>query len=87
VSDPNAIPGASARDALQYIAEQLVDEPGDIEITTSQWRQRVSLNLSVAPGDMGKVIGRGGRTAQSIRTVVRAVGARDGDDIHLDIVD
>lgn len=87
MSDPNLIPGASAKAALQYLAEQLCDEPSEIEISTSQWRQRVSLNLSVAPGDMGKIIGRRGRTAQSIRTVVRAVGARDGDDIHVDIVD
>jgi uncharacterized protein len=86
-ADPNRIPGASAQAALQYLAEQLVDEPDSIEISTSQWRQRVSLNLSVAPSDMGKVIGRRGRTAQSIRAVVRAVGARDGDDIHVDIVD
>ncbi len=87
MNDPNQIPGATAKAALQYLAEQLVDEPEEIEISASQWRQRVSLNLSVAPDDMGKIIGRKGRTAQSVRTVVRAIGARDGHDIHLDIVD
>lgn len=87
MSDTNQAPGAAAKAALQYLAEQLVDDPSEIEISTSQWRQRVSLNLSVAPDDMGKIIGRRGRTAQSIRTVVRAVGARDGDDIQVDIVD
>ncbi len=87
MSDPNQVPAAAARDALQYLAEQLVDDPSGIEISVSQWRQRVSLNLSVAPDDMGKIIGRKGRTAQSVRTVVRAIGARDGHDIQLDIVD
>lgn len=85
--DPNAKPGAVAEDVLRYLAETLVDDPDGVEITTSQWRNRVSLNLSVAPDDMGKVIGRKGRTAQAIRTVVRAAGSRDGVDTFVEIVD
>lgn len=84
--DPNSA-ASTARAVLDYLARTLVDDPDSVEITQSQWRQRVSLNLSVAPDDMGKVIGRKGRTAQAVRTVVRAAGARDGLDTHVDIVD
>jgi uncharacterized protein len=87
VSDPNIIAGARARDVLEYLAENLVDDPDSIEINTSQWKNRISLSLSVAPDDMGKVIGRKGRTAQAIRAVVRAVGAIDQQDTYVDIVD
>ena len=83
--DPNE--SSTAQAVLDYLARTLVDEPDAVEISQSQWRQRVSLNLSVAPNDMGKVIGRKGRTAQAIRTVVRAAGARDGLDTFVDIVD
>jgi uncharacterized protein len=87
VSDPNERPGARAQNVLQYLATSLVDEPDSVEITSSQWRTRVSLSLSVAPDDMGKVIGRKGRTAQAMRAVVRAVGALDQHDVYVDIVD
>lgn len=85
--DPNAIEGGAARQVLDYLARTIVDDPDSVEISVSQWRQRQSLNLSVAPNDMGKIIGRRGRTAQAIRTVVRAAGARDGHDTFVEIVD
>jgi uncharacterized protein len=85
--DPNAKTSGTAERVLDYLARTLVDEPDSVEISTSQWRQRTSLNLSVAPNDMGKVIGRRGRTAQAIRTIVRAAGARDGQDTFVEIVD
>ena len=87
MSDPNERTEARAQNVLSYLATSLVDEPDSVEINTSQWRNRISLNLSVAPNDMGKVIGRKGRTAQAIRAVVRAVGAIDQQDVHVDIVD
>lgn len=83
----DGLPGGRARQVLQYLAEQLVAEPEAIEIDARTWRHRVSLNLSVAPDDMGRVIGKRGRTAQSIRTVVRAAGSRDGLDAYVDIQD
>ena len=88
-NDPNAATstGNTAESVLRYLAETLVDEADSVEITTSQRGGRVNLNLSVAPGDMGKVIGRKGRTAQAIRTIVRAGGSRDGVDTFVDIVD
>jgi predicted RNA-binding protein YlqC (UPF0109 family) len=85
--DDNRVPGGRARAVLEYLAEQLVDDPDSIEVDARTWRHRVSLSLSVAPDDMGRVIGRRGRTAQAVRTVVRAAGARDGLDAYVDIVD
>jgi uncharacterized protein len=82
-----AASGGAARAVLTYLAESIVDDADSVEISVSQWRQRQSLNLSVAPGDMGKIIGRRGRTAQAIRTVVRAAGARDGIETVVEIVD
>ena len=79
--------GGVARNVLEYLATEMADDPDAVEVSASTWRSRVSLSLSVAPNDMGKVIGRKGRTAQAIRTVVRAAGARDNLDIHVDIVD
>jgi uncharacterized protein len=87
MADPNAVVGYRAKNVAQYLAESLVDDPESIEITTSQWRNRVSISLSVAPDDMGKIIGRKGRTAQAMRTLVRAAGATDQQDTYLDIVD
>ncbi len=87
MSDPNERPSTRAENVLHYLATSMVDEPDSVEISTSDWRGKISLNLSVAPNDMGKVIGRKGRTAQAIRSVVRAVGAIDDTDVHVDIVD
>jgi uncharacterized protein len=56
-------------------------------VETGETRHGVKLSLHVAPEDMGKVIGRRGRVAQSIRSVVRAAGAKDGIDVLVDIVD
>lgn len=77
----------SAQAVLQYLAESFTDDPSGIEIAASRGRGGLTLELSVAPNDMGKVIGRRGRTAQAIRTVTRAAGARDGVDVRVDIVD
>ena len=73
--------------AAVEVFETLVDDPSGVEISSSKFRQRASLHLSVAPDDMGKVIGRKGRTAQAIRTIVRAAGSRDGLDTFVEIVD
>lgn len=85
----NRILGASARNVLSYVAHQIVDEPDAVVIEAEEDpnRKRVELRLHVAPGDMGLVIGRRGRTAQAIRTVVRAAGASEGVEASVDIVD
>jgi predicted RNA-binding protein YlqC (UPF0109 family) len=84
-SEQPEAPRATA--VLSYLAAHLVDRTDEVSIDASPTRNGVKLSLSVAPDDMGKVIGRRGRIAQSIRSVVRAAGAREGVDVSVDIVD
>jgi predicted RNA-binding protein YlqC (UPF0109 family) len=85
--DHSDVDGGKARSVLSYLVTNLVDDPSSVRIEASQTRGGVKLSLHVAPDDMGKVIGRRGRVAQSIRSVVRAAGAREGMDVFVDIVD
>ena len=85
--DHDQIDGGRARAVLLILARSLVDDPDSIRVDTSETRNGIKLSLHVSPDDMGKVIGRRGRVAQSIRSVVRAAGARDGVDVIVDIVD
>ncbi len=85
--DANRVSGAVAGRVLEYVARQIVDDPDAVVIESQNDRNRVDLRLHVAPGDMGKVIGKRGRVAQAIRTVVRAAGAREGVEATVDIVD
>jgi predicted RNA-binding protein YlqC (UPF0109 family) len=74
---------------LEYLARQIVDEPDAVGVETgaSQPGQAVRLRLQVAPADVGRVIGRRGRTAQAIRALTRAAAARDGEEVFVDIAD
>jgi uncharacterized protein len=72
---------------LTYIANELVDDQDAVEIDAEHGDGSVDLRLSVGGDDMGRVIGRRGRNAQAIRTVVRAAGARAGVEASVDIVD
>jgi uncharacterized protein len=72
---------------LTYLARSLADEPDAVVIETERRRGSVVLRVHVAPEDMGRIIGRRGRTAQAIRTLVGAAGARDGTQVSVDIVD
>lgn len=99
----NRRPGGLARTVLDYLARALVDDPEAVVIEADQDPRGSSgrrggaqgrapepdlvLRLHVAPQDMGRVIGRRGRMAQAIRTLVRAAGARDGVEATVDIVD
>ncbi|HVM08166.1 MAG TPA: KH domain-containing protein [Acidimicrobiales bacterium] len=73
----------TAAKVLEYLATSIVDSPDEVEVEVDG----KTLRLHVAPDDMGKVIGRRGRVAQAIRTVVRAAGAKDGAEVSVDIVD
>lgn len=86
-SEPTAGTEGVPRRVLDYIATALVDEPGEIHIEEDARNGAVDLRLSVSKDDMGRVIGRRGRVAQAIRTIVRAAGAREGVDASVDIVD
>lgn len=75
------------KDLLLYIARNLVEHPDDVTVTEIQGEQELTLELRVAPEDMGKVIGRQGRIAKEIRTVVRSYAQRTGVKVSVDIVD
>ena len=75
------------KDLLLYIARNLVDDPDAVSVTEIQGDQELTLELRVAPDDMGKVIGRQGRIAKEIRTVVRSYAQRTGMKVSVDIVD
>jgi len=85
--DANTIPAANARTVLEYLVRSLVDDPDAVEVDVDDRGRRPSLNVHVAQGDMGRVIGKRGRVAQSIRTVVRAAAVRDGIEVEVEFVD
>ena len=72
---------------LDYLARSIVDDQDAVKIEVDEVSAGTILRLHVAPDDMGKVIGKRGRVAQSIRTLVRAAGAREGVSVNVDIVD
>ena len=76
------------RDLLVYIAQKLVDEPDRVEVEEFEEDDgTLVLELSVADDDYGKVIGRGGRTAQALRTLVKAAAVKDNRRVLVDIVE
>ncbi len=75
------------KELLLYVAKQLVDQPDAVTVTEREDDQGTVLELRVAPEDMGKVIGRQGRIAKEIRTVIKTVAQRDGKRVTVDIVD
>ena len=83
----NRATGTISRNVLTYVAKAIVDEPESVVIEAEDDRRGITLRLHVAPDDMGKVIGRRGRVAQAIRTVVRAAGAQERIEASVDIVD
>lgn len=72
---------------LEHIARSLVDTPEGVEVEVVDGPHRPALNLRVANGDMGRIIGKRGRMAAAIRTVTRAAAARDGVEIDVEFVD
>ena len=82
--DPNQVPAPTAEAVLEYLARSVVDDPDSVEIEVEEGRRGgLQLSVRVAPDDMGRVIGRRGRVANAIRTVVRAAAARD--DVRVDV--
>lgn len=72
---------------LAYLARQLVDRPDAVRVESVERDGARVLQLHVAPEDVGKVIGRQGRIARALRTVVRASAARSGERVLLEIVE
>jgi predicted RNA-binding protein YlqC (UPF0109 family) len=85
--DGNRVTGGIARAALEHLARSIVNDPDSVVIEVSEGRSGLRFSLHVAPEDMGRIIGKRGRVAQAMRTVVRAAAAREGTDATLDIAD
>lgn len=75
------------KELLTYVAQNLVDNPEEVHVTQVENESGTVLELRVASQDMGKVIGRQGRIAKEIRTLIRSVSQRTGTKITVDIVD
>ena len=73
------------KELVEVSASALVDSPEDVVVTETEDEKQIVLNLTVAPEDMGKVIGKQGRIAKAIRTVVRAAGSKGDKKIMVDI--
>ena len=80
--EPSALSGV-----LEFLARSLVDEPDRVRVESVERDGIVTLRLSVDQPDMGKIIGRGGRTARALRTLMRAAGVRAGVGTHVEIVE
>jgi len=75
------------KELLLYMAKNLVDEPDAVTVTELDGEDGKVLELRVAEGDMGKVIGRQGRIAKEIRTIIKTVAMRAGEKVTVEIVD
>lgn len=74
------------KEFLEFVTRHLVDHPDRIHVELEERTDRVVLRLQVDPADLGKVIGKQGRNAQSLRTLVTAIAAREGHRVTLEIV-
>ena len=75
------------KDLVEIIAKSLVDNPNEVHVNEIQGEQDLILELRVAPEDMGKVIGKQGRVAKAIRTVVKAAALNENQKVVVEIID
>ena len=75
------------KELIEEIAKSLVDNPKEVHVNEVQGEQSIILELKVAPADMGKVIGKQGRIAKAIRTVVKAAAMRENKNVVVEIID
>ena len=74
------------KEFLEFVAKHLVDQPDNVVIDTEEKEQKLVFKLKVAESDVGKIIGRSGKTASALRVLLRAVAAKEGKRAVLDIV-
>jgi predicted RNA-binding protein YlqC (UPF0109 family) len=75
------------KDLIEYIAKSLVEHPDEVHVRQTGGGARVRIELSVSKDDMGRVIGKGGKVANSIRTLLRVAAEREGKQVTLDVVE
>ena len=73
------------KELVQYIARLLVDNPDEVNVTEIEGERSIIIELRVAPDDMGKVIGKQGRIAKAIRSVVKAAASKEDKKVTVDI--
>lgn len=78
---------SSMKALVEYIAKSLVENPDQVEVREIANGNRIRLELSVSKDDMGRVIGKNGRVANSIRTLLRVAAERDGKQATLDVME
>ena len=76
----------AAADLVAYVAKSLVDDPDAVSVEVVNGPDGQVIELRVAEGDMGKVIGRNGSVAKALRTLLKVVSAREGEQVSLEIV-
>ncbi len=84
MSEETAAP-SKMKGLLEHVAKQLVDDPSAVVVTEELDGNFIKLHLQVAEGDVGKVIGRGGRIAKAIRALLKVMATRDGTQVNLEI--
>jgi len=75
------------KDLIEYIAKSLVEHPDEVQVRETGGGSRVRIELSVSKDDMGRVIGKGGKVANSIRTLLRVAAEREGKQATLDVIE
>jgi len=75
------------KELIEYIARSLVDDPEEVQIRQERMGGKVRIELKVAKEDMGRVIGKSGRVANSMRVLLRVASAREGKQATLDVVE
>jgi hypothetical protein len=78
---------SGVREAVEVLARALTDRPDEVHVTESLHKGTTLVELFVGPGDLGKVIGKQGRTAAALRTLASAAGEKDGKAVTLEIRD
>ena len=75
------------KELVEYITRSIVDDPDQLWVTQERMGSKVRIELQVSKEDMGRVIGKGGRVANSIRVLLRVAAAREGKQVSLDVVE
>lgn len=77
---------SAMKDLVEYIAKALADRPDQVQVSEIEGEAAIVLELRVAPEDMGRIIGKEGRTANAMRTLIRVLAAKHGKRVTLEIV-
>lgn len=86
-AEGNRLVGARPKAVLEYMSMAIVDNPDEVDVEMLEDRRGLVFELHVDPDDMGRIIGRRGRVANALRTIVRSAAQRDGSGATVDIVD